>query len=510
MKKKKDKVSLFKLLNPKNLQKEVHTYGYNFSAKTHVLILFLTLLGMIAIGLLFRIGVTGMVIIGVAALLMIPLLVIDMYKRMYQHKRFEDVLTYMEQMLYSFQKSGKILASLRETAECFNGGEMRDAIDKAINYIEDGRVQTDDGLLKEGLSFIEQKYSCTKLFMVHELMLSAEEYGGDFDRSLTMVLQDLDVWKRRVYRLQQEKKVTHTDNVLSILMCTALCAVSLYVIDYMKVMFNTDALMDIFKNVVVQCTSVVFILVCMYVFLKSNRSLTRNWLSDHDTAEDDKIKKAYDDVKNYDEKKEFKLSVLLAAPFFIAAVPVYMFFSKILGIACIVVGGFLSMQHKIGINLARTDVVNAMYVAFPQWLMDMALLLQNNNVQVSIEKSKDNAPAVLEKELEALQERIQEDPEKLTSYTQFCAGFDIPESQSSMKMLYSISEAGVGSAQEQITNLLKNISEMQEQADKVQDENASFKMKLIFNYPAAAAATKMMIDMIIGMVVMFQLFQTIS
>ena len=150
-----------------------------------------------------------------------------------------------------------------------------------------------------------------------------------------------------------------------------------------------------------------------------------------------------------------------------------------------------------------------MYVAFPQWLMDMALLLQNNNVQVSIQKSRENAPAVLERELEDLQERILKEPEKVSSYTGFCAGFDIPETQSCMKMLYSISEAGVGSAQEQITNLLKNISEIQEQADKIQDENAAFKMRLIFSYPVAAAAVKMLIDMTVGMVAMFQLFGAI-
>ena len=108
MKKKKKRMHVFRLLNPKNLQKEVHVYGYNFSERTHLLILFLTLLGLIAIGLVFRIRPFGMAVIGAGALCAIPVLVLDMYKRMYQQKRFEDVLSYMEQMLYSFQKNGKI------------------------------------------------------------------------------------------------------------------------------------------------------------------------------------------------------------------------------------------------------------------------------------------------------------------------------------------------------------------------------------------------------------------
>lgn len=79
-----------------------------------------------------------------------------------------------------------------------------------------------------------------------------------------------------------------------------------------------------------------------------------------------------------------------------------------------------------------------------------------------------------------------------------------------MKMLYSISESGTGNAQEQINNLLKHIGEMQEQADKIVDENNSFRMHLIFAYPVAAAAVKMMVDMTVGMVVMFQLLGSIQ
>lgn len=509
MKKKKKRMHVFRLLNPKNLQKEVHVYGYNFSERTHLLILFLTLLGLIAIGLVFRIRPFGMAVIGAGALCAIPVLVLDMYKRMYQQKRFEDVLSYMEQMLYSFQKNGKILSSLRETAECFSGGMMRESVDKAVAYIEAGKAKTDAGLLKEALSFVEINYGCKKLFLAHELMLSAEEYGGDFERSLLMIMKDMEIWKRRIYRLQQDKKNTHTDNVMSIIMATILCAACLYVFDYMKVMFDTGILMDVFTTSLVQVTSVMFILMNMYVFLRSMKSLTKDWLSDDFGTDSESIRKAYDDVVNYDEKKETKRSALFAIPFLVAAIPAYFLFSKVIAIVFILVGAFLSVQHRIGINLARKDVVNAMYVAFPQWLMDMALLLQNNNVQVSIQKSRENAPAVLERELEDLQERILKEPEKVSSYTGFCAGFDIPETQSCMKMLYSISEAGVGSAQEQITNLLKNISEIQEQADKIQDENAAFKMRLIFSYPVAAAAVKMLIDMTVGMVAMFQLFGAI-
>ena len=50
----KSRFTLWKLLNPRNLQKEVHVYGYHFSWKTHTLVLFLSIVGMLSIGVLFQ------------------------------------------------------------------------------------------------------------------------------------------------------------------------------------------------------------------------------------------------------------------------------------------------------------------------------------------------------------------------------------------------------------------------------------------------------------------------
>lgn len=54
----------------------------------------------------------------------------------------------------------------------------------------------------------------------------------------------------------------------------------------------------------------------------------------------------------------------------------------------------------------------AVYLALPGWFMELALLLQNNNVQVSIEKSKNSAPPVLRYEIECLEERLKKNAGK--------------------------------------------------------------------------------------------------
>ena len=506
MKKREKKGTILKLLNPKNLQKEVDMYGYHFSWKTHLLVLILAVTGMLVIGVLFQIRPAGMALLGAFVFILLPVLILDMYRRMYEQKRFADVAIYLEQMIYSFQKNGKIIAALRETADCFGDGTMRRTILDAISYIERGKSATERGLLAEALEKIERQYSCQKVGMVHEILLSTEDYGGEVEQSLFLMLEDLEVWKRRIYKLQKEKKQNHTDNILSILMATLLCAVTLYVIDHMKVMFETAGVMNVFDNILVQITSVLFLLGNMYLFAKSNRSLTRDYLVENGMPEEEMIQREYRDVLAYDEGKEIRYSILLAAPCLIFAVPVFFFFQKWVAVLLLILGVFFLMQHRIGISIARKDVLNALYLAFPQWLMDLALLLQNNNVQVAIEKSARNVPAVMTEEVQKLMERIEREPDKLGSYTDFCKDFDIPEAQSCMKMLYSISESGVGNAGEQIHNLQKHMNEMQEMADRVMDENTSFRMQMLFNYPIGMAAVKMLVDMTVGMVVMFQIF----
>ncbi|MBO5523285.1 MAG: hypothetical protein J5986_06365, partial [Roseburia sp.] len=90
-----------KLLNPKNLEKEVHIYGYNWSVKSHVLLMLCSLIGIAAIGILFQLKPVFLTMTVIAMFLVLPVLVLDVFVKMFEQKRFSDTATYMEQMLYS-------------------------------------------------------------------------------------------------------------------------------------------------------------------------------------------------------------------------------------------------------------------------------------------------------------------------------------------------------------------------------------------------------------------------
>ena len=194
------------LLNPGNLAKEVYTYGYHFSWKTHLFVIGACIAGMGVIGLLFQLKWKLLVIVLIAMFLALPAFILDTYKKMYEQKRFADAATYMEQMLYAFQKSGKVLSALKETKETFEPGHMQDVIEEAIGHLEAGCSYSEKGVLRESLDIVEKEYECRKIRTLHELLISAEEYGGEADDSISLLLNDVELWKRRGYLLQGEKK----------------------------------------------------------------------------------------------------------------------------------------------------------------------------------------------------------------------------------------------------------------------------------------------------------------
>ena len=65
------------LLNPGNLAKEVYTYGYHFSWKTHLFVIGVCIAGMGVIGLLFQLKWKLLVIVLIAMFLALPAFILD-------------------------------------------------------------------------------------------------------------------------------------------------------------------------------------------------------------------------------------------------------------------------------------------------------------------------------------------------------------------------------------------------------------------------------------------------
>lgn len=492
-------------LNPKNLAEEVQVYGYNFSWKSHLLSIVAVLLSMGAVGILFRLKAMYFTLVLLIVVFLFPTFVLLMYRQMFEQKRFADAVTYAEQILYSFQKNGKIVSALRETCEIFEDGKMRMAMEDAIAYIEEGIAKTEQGVAREALALIEDPYDCAKIHMVHRLLISSEEHGGEMDQSILLLLNDIETWKRRGYKLQADKKASHKENIISVIVATVLCMITLYSLDSMGKLFPVAEKIDIFTVEIIQISSFVFLLFLLFVLIKSFKSLTTNWLKNEALYDTEYILSCYKKICEYDEGKEKKKSLILSILLLLAAALLFYFGMFWPGVFLVVAAVITLMSHRITRNMAEKDVNDELYMELPQWLMEIALLLQHNNVQVSIIKSIPDAPPLLQMELSLMAERLEQAPESLHSYVQFCSRFDVPEAQSCMKMLHAISESGTGNAQIQINNLVKRVQEMQEMADNIRTKEQAFKIKMLFSYPVIGATVKLLLDLTVGMFFMFSM-----
>lgn len=502
---KKKKIHVLRLLSHKNLEREVHIYGYHYSSKTHMLLIVGVLAGSIALGLVFRLQAPYVFAVVLAALFLLPVLILLMYQRMYEQKRFSEAGEYVEQMLYSFLKHQKIYAALKDCMRVMKEGQMYEALKRAVAHIDRGVADTDAGVLREALALVEENYPCEKIQAADEFMLRVEERGGEFEHSISLLLQDTEVWRRSCYALQAEKKQRHIEVVLCVLFSTILCGAVLYALNWAGALFPGVGGFDIFSYSLIQISSVFLIIFHLFVFYKSSKSLTADWLEDERKGNDALILSSYETVMNYNQEKERKKSLIFAAPFFIAVVPLIIFSKTVPAVLCLVISIFLLFQHRIGYQIARESVEKELYVRFPQWMMDLALLMQNNNVYVSLQKSMENVSELFLPELQALLCRIEENPENVESYTAFFGKFRIREITSCMQMLYAAAETGNGDVSTQVENLILRIQEMQENARKVSGERAKFKLDMIFSYPMAAACAKMAVDMTFGMVIMLSM-----
>lgn len=493
-----------RLLNPKNLQREVHVYGYRFSWRTHLMAVIAALVGIGGIGMVFQLKPLFLAGVLLTVLFVFPVLVLDMYKKMYEQKRFGDACAYMEQLLYAFQKTGKIVSALKEVRGIFGEGQIRLCVEEAIAHMEYGHPVGEQGVLREGLQKIERYYACDKLATVHELLLNTEEYGGDVEASVTLVLEDIERFKKRGYQLQAEKRKSHTDNVISIVVAVLLCAAALYLLNEMQEMFTSEVDVSVFTVPVIQISSMVFLLLLLAFYVKSVRSLTADWLEEKPLYDTAYIRHSYELVMGYEKKAQQYRRLIPAG---IVTMTAFVFWTvgwRIAGILLLVTGLLVAMQPRISYRIAERDVTAELYQVLPRWLFEMVLLLQNNNVQMAITKSEQHAPAVLGSELAELCARMDERPDQLQTYTDFCKKFDLPEMLSCMKMLHAFSENGTGDIDVQMNHLIERVVLMQERADVLRSEERAFRMKLIFAYPVLAATGKLLADLTVGMALMMQ------
>lgn len=494
----KKRFSALRYLNPKNLATEVHRYGYNFSIGTYLRNVLLVYGGIIGMSWAFLLQAKYVAMIIVFASVLMPLMVLNTYRNMYEERKFDDLTNYMEQMLYSFKRRNKVLSSLEDTLALFPDGEMHDCILRAIDYIQNSSTTGD--IYREALGCIEEVYGCKRLSTMHNFLADIENSGGEYETSIDILLGDRKLWIDRIYALKQEKKNIRIKITIGIVLSflVGLTAV--------RIVPEELAVFDILASQIV--TTFVFF-INMLIYYISNKMLSKSMIQENQEMSESKLKKKYELVFYSDLSAKKKKAYIMGAAFVPVIIVIYFFLGAgaaiVLGILAAAIATQPARRYKTAFKQIRQEVEKA----FPDWLMSMSLLLQTDNVHVALSKSIGDAPLVLKHELAELEKGIVSYPNSVEPYIQFFQKLDIPDVQSAMKMLYSMAEFGVKDINVQIGTLVERNSIMTDRAERLRAEDQMAGLGFFVLAPMITGVMKLVTDMALIIFSMLSIVNTL-
>lgn len=457
------------------------------------MIYFIAFIIVYALHVLLKLNWVISVLLMIFALIMIPQHRKRYHKAKENQNRFFDVSLYLDTILYAFVKEEKVDLAIRDVSQTLPKGRMKELVDQALEHM----LMTFDEaeILEESLRYIEEEYPCQRLKDVHQFMTHVEYYGGEIERPVNLLLADKGRWERRVKEAIKERNKEMTNVILSVAASLIICGA----IMYLPVMD-----IDISSEWFVQIFSFIIIAVNDFIVLKAQKYLMVDWISLQLTEDEEYYVKKMDEFQNYDEKKEKRRSLILGAIGSIFTVVVFFTGNEWLVVVCLLITLLFFNQHQVGKNLMKKSLVKEIKYAFPNWLLDLVLLLQSENVQVALQKSREHVPGVLRNELFLLTDRLEMQPESSEPYHLFLKGFAISEVHSAMGILYSISIGNSGNADKQISELVDKNLELLDITETELLKSSSSGMYLLFLLPVIVASFKLLVDMIFMMMAFMQ------
>lgn len=486
-KKMKEKRSFLYYAMPWNLKKEIGTLGYSFGNK-QILMVYGAIIGiMVLTGYLFKLPILWQLPILLAGVLFAPTVVRNIYKNKYEGRRFADVNVYIEQMLYAFENSHRILTALQDVGELFPKGAMKDIISEAIAMISTSSVADATGDVEEqALQLIEARYPNQHIKSLHRFLMKVERIGGDFSSSTKLLLENRVMWENRMHKLQDKRKKKKQEILGSCICSTLLCMAMLYILP-------SDV--DISAMFAVRLANVFCVVAMVAIYLKGDTKLCSNLITPRKERPEEKVIADYYKFLKYDPKKEFKTSLMFTivpAVIILISALLHNKWGVLVGLVLI---PLMMTQHMWGHALLHRRLKREITIAFPQWMMELALLLQTENVQVAIFQTVDNAIPILKPELQKMREALLERPHDREPFLDFFAAFGLPEITTSMQTLYSLSIGSGGDAQTQIANIVRRNNIILDRAEDMANEDSMAGLYTLFLLPVLVGSVVLMVDM---------------
>lgn len=475
------------------MKKEIYGYGYTFSKVKYIFFILFALAFPSVMGFFYQMKIPYIAIVAVVSLVVIPALIRANFINLYQKQRFNEVDIYLHQMVYSFQKSPKIITALEDT-EKIATGKLKKTIQKALDNLN---TSVSDDILAESLAIIEKEYNNTRVKALNKYMVNIELKGGDYSTSINIMLTDIDNWITRTYAEQAEINRVKVANIIGLALSIGMGAATS---GFSVMMQNSGYEFEktIGENLMYQIGCLIFLVSCVLYFVFTQISYNRDWVS---KSINEKIA-----MKDYKTATEFNpthfriisipvyvlLGIATVALVFMKFIPYHNYIAVIVGIFDIL----MIIQPTFTKNAAVSATKRNIQDSFSEWLRDVSLNLQEEPLMRAIQDTYEECPVVLKPELEIFLTRIEEDPTAVEPYYEFLARFHLLDISAAIRNLYSLSDSDSVDMDEQLASLVERNYEIINKNEQAASSDRNAVLRFSEYIPVTLASVKLGIDMI--------------
>jgi len=403
--------------------------------------------------LVYKLSITSVVICSVAAIIYNVFYEKQEKIRKYYLNKYYDVVQYMEQMIYSFKKQPKIREALSD-AQKVSTERMKEIIEEVLVSIDS---KATENIYEESLDIIGKEYDCKRLRSLHSFLIKIEKNGGEYETYINILLEDIKEWSNRLSLFIRDVNRVKRNVIISIFSTLITCGFMAYLIPKEYQYTN---------HIIYQIVSTVMIILMLQIFLTVNKKLNYNWIKEKELMPENMVMKYYSLVERGQQGKRE-----------------------------------LSLLERMSYKKAKKSLENEIKKAFPDWIRDVAINLQNETVQSAIENSYENAAFVLKRPIRKLLIDFERYPIGIEPYDNFLSGFDLMEIKSSMKMFYSINQLGNEQSDKQIDAIIDRNNKMTRQAEEMKNKDRIGIAGMFSAIPMLIGVGKIMSDMVLMIIV---------
>lgn len=466
------------------IRREVSGMGFNITPGYVAGYIFLTALLSVLVGTILKLELMYSLVIVLMFILVAPFMFIYKYKFNYEKARFSEIVDYMQRLIYAYQKSEKIYTALKDVREVASP-RIKHEIDMMLEFIDNGVAK--NNLYKEAFDIIESHYKCSRLNTLHTYLIDAELNGGEGTETLALLLQDIRDWSIRTQDYMTERAAIKSKVSLSIALGFSTVIAALYMV---PVTYTSQMMVTPLYQIGTAVVLILYILLYLYVSKTLGVSYLDIELDDFELYE-----RAIKRVDRFNKKKIIKKSIVIAVLAIGSSVMVYILGYPILSVPIIGVFGFAIYQPIFTYKTDKKRIQKEVNKAFPVWIRNLVLLLQTNNVGISIQKSLLTCPRVMRPHIEKLLSEIDAKPDTDEPFMNFCNEYSLPDIKTTMSFLYYLSNFGSDEMLGQLDYIIKQNTYLTISEEKIRNSDSLSMMTVLILAPMLISIMKLMLDM---------------